>query len=191
MRVELEFRPGYQGRVDASSLQPGLILRKNEDEIRGLPLMIGNQKIPLGELCIVRRNLDVQNDLVLSGETQSLIKVGHSMKGGRLTVEGNTGDEVGVSMSAGIIHVHGNVGDWCGANENPNSSGMQGGMIFVDGSAGDEVGAGMRRGMIFVSVRTRLSTLGARMGAAEDHLVRWQIGRQTRSWDETGQHHCW
>lgn len=164
MRVDLEFHPPMQGRVDASSLQPDFILRMTRVEMEHLTLTISNQIIPLAEACTILCDPEGVDDLVLSGETQILTKVGHSMKGGKLTVEGDAGDEVGVDMTSGLIRVHGSVGDWCGANKTANSSGMQGGMIFVDGRAGDQVGAGMRRGLIYISKNTGQYT-GARMAA--------------------------
>jgi len=127
-------------------------------------LWMGHKTISLAEVCAVRKHVDKQDELVFSGETQGLIKIGYALTGGRLTIEGNAGDELGVGMSAGVIHVHGNAGDWCGANENPNSLGIQGGMIFVDGNAGDQVGAGMRRGLILVS-KNMGKYVGARMNA--------------------------
>jgi formylmethanofuran dehydrogenase subunit C len=164
MRVELVFRPGFQGRVDVSPLQPDLLLQMTGIEMERQSIIIANQSVSLAEFCTVHRYVDEMDELVFSGETQRLIKVGHSMNGGRLSVEGDTGDEVGVAMSAGLIHVHGSVGNWCGANESQNISGIQGGMIFVDGNAGDQVGAGMRRGLIFISKNTG-RYVGARMAS--------------------------
>jgi len=164
MRVELEFRARFQGRLDVSLLHPDLLLRMTGSELDHRSIMMGNQSVFLAEVCTIHHHMDKIDELIFSGETRRLIKVGHSMKGGSLTVEGDAGDEVGVGMSAGTLHVHGSVGDWCGANENPNTSGMQGGIISVEGSAGDQVGAGMRRGLIIIS-RNAGQYVGARMSA--------------------------
>jgi len=164
MRIELAFQPQIKGRVDVSRLQPSSVLQVSMKQLEHQTVIVANNPIPLVEVCRVRREIDKSDELVFSGETQRLIKVGLSMNGGRIMVEGNVGDELGVSMAAGSIHVHGSVGDWCGANEYPNSTGMQGGMIFVEGNAGDQVGAGMRRGLIFISKNTG-QYAGARMAA--------------------------
>jgi formylmethanofuran dehydrogenase subunit C len=164
MRIELAFQPGFQGRADVSRLEPDSVLRMSMKQLEHQTISVANTPVLLTEVCVIHRTIDKSDELVFSGETQSLIKVGHSMKGGRLTIEGNTGDELGVSMSAGVIQVHGSVGDWCGANENPNSFGMRGGMILVDGGAGDQVGAGMRRGLILIT-KNAGQYVGARMGA--------------------------
>jgi formylmethanofuran dehydrogenase subunit C len=164
MRVELEFHPGIQGRVDASPLQPEVLLAINGKELDHLPLWIGNLSYALAEICKIQRDLGRMDEIVFSGDTQRLTKVGYSMNRGKLMVDGDVGDEVGVGMSAGVIYIQGNAAHFCGANEHSNSIGMQGGIIFVNGNVGDQVGTGMRRGMIIVSKNTG-EYAGARMVA--------------------------
>jgi formylmethanofuran dehydrogenase subunit C len=63
------------------------------------------------------------------------------MRGGRITITGDAGDEVGRLMRRGLIDVRGRVGEFCGAS-------MIAGTIIAGGGVGPRCGAGMKRGTI-------------------------------------------
>ncbi len=109
----------------------------------------------------------------LSGEDTSQITfkntnnhlhyIGHKMKRGVITVEGNAGDYLGAAMQGGvlickgnvgeraadlmrrgILLIEGNVGEYCASN-------MQAGTVGILGNFGARLGYGMRRGTLLLA----------------------------------------
>jgi len=71
----------------------------------------------------------------------------YRMEGGRITVEGNTGNDTGQEMKTGEIVINGDSGHSLGAS-------MKGGKITVEGNAGVYTGIGMKNGEIAVNGNT-------------------------------------
>jgi formylmethanofuran dehydrogenase subunit C len=63
------------------------------------------------------------------------------MRGGKIFIEGDAGDETGSLMRRGLIAVGGRVGEFCGAS-------MIAGTVIAKGGVGRRCGAGMKRGTI-------------------------------------------
>lgn len=108
--------------------------------------------------------------LVLKGASARLDNVGHGMRSGRITVEGdcgnfaglgmrggtisvagNAGDFAACEMRAGLIDIFGKAGDFAGGALPGNMQGMRGGYLVVHGNAGHRAGDRMRRGLILVA----------------------------------------
>ena len=108
--------------------------------------------------------------LVLRGPAARLDNVGHGMRSGRITVEGDCGNHAGFEMRggtirvagdvgdfaacemrAGLIEVSGKAGDFAGGALAGNMQGMRGGYLVVHGNAGHRAGDRMRRGLILVA----------------------------------------
>jgi len=169
MQRTLEFI--YQGAfpVDFSGIIPEKVLEMPVNELKKTTILVGNDRIPLGDVCRLKTHLSQKEELILSGNTSCINQIGAKMTMGRLIVLGSTGHFVGLNMSGGEIEIRGNAGtnlganmqggfircsgdtgDYAGAALDGHARGMNGGMILIAGSTGKELGSGMRRGIIIV-----------------------------------------
>jgi formylmethanofuran dehydrogenase subunit C len=75
------------------------------------------------------------------------------MKGGRIIVHGNAGDEIGCWMRGGIIRIQGNAGSFPGIH-------MIDGVIMVEGDCCGRAGAEMTGGKIIIQgmINSKLSS---------------------------------
>jgi formylmethanofuran dehydrogenase subunit C len=154
--------------VEVEGLLPEKIGGMSRTEVEHLTVLVGNRRVPLGELFRVSgetadERLQFEGDLrgvhwVGAGMTRGTIRVrgnvgrhtGSDMAGGRIEVDGDAGDWLGASLRGGQILVLGGAGDRVGAAHHGAARGMTGGTIAVGGNVGHEAGAGMRRGVIAV-----------------------------------------
>jgi formylmethanofuran dehydrogenase subunit C len=72
------------------------------------------------------------------------------MRGGRITIHGDSGGWAGSMMKGGTIEIHGNASDYLGAPYRGSNEGLRGGKIIVFGNVGNEAGAHMKKGTIKV-----------------------------------------
>lgn len=77
-------------------------------------------------------------------------RIGAGLSEGRVTVEGDVGNEVGLAMSGGALVVEGDAGERAGAAPPGFKRGMSGGELIVRGSVGIEAGSIMRRGLLVI-----------------------------------------
>jgi len=153
--------------LEAEKIAPDHFLGKTASEIAALPLLYGNEAVPLGEFFSVSGNgsaeITIEGDLkrvkwIGARMTQGRIIIrgdvgmhlGSGMRGGEIVVHGNVGDWAGAEMAGGLIQIHGNAGHGLGGAYRGSPRGMNCGLIVVTGNAGNEVGAAMRRGVIAV-----------------------------------------
>lgn len=170
-RITLSIRHAPALRIDARELLPASLAALRASEIEQLPLWHGTQRLALAELFDVRLDA-VSGDtpcLVLLGDLSRFDRVGWTMNGGRIVVEGNAGDLVGAQMTAGSISVSGdsgsftacelaggrieiggNTGDFAAGALPGDMDGMRGGTLIVRGHAGERFGDRMRRGTALV-----------------------------------------
>lgn len=172
----LTLREALPARLDLSPLLPALA-EGGVSAVSHLPLSLGNQKLPLGELFSVQGNDPA--DVVLQGDLMRGDGIGAGLQSGSLRVEGNAGAYLGRNMSGGLLHVQGhagayagaemrqgrlqiegNAGDYLGAALPGAMKGMAGGQIVVHGDVGERCADRMRRGAILVA-----GQLGAYAGA--------------------------
>ncbi len=154
--------------IDFEGLTPAWASDKTLSEIERQPVRQGNRQLPLAELFRVEGD-PTDNRLQISGNLQSVHRIGakldsgtidiegnagrhlgSEMNGGTITVRGDVGDWAGCQMHAGTIRVHGNAGDYLGSAYAGSSRGMRGGTLLIDGNAGREAAHCMRRGLIAV-----------------------------------------
>ena len=166
-QLTLTQRQATAQRLDMRAFLPEHLAQLSLAEIAELPLQVGNQITPAGELfelsgkpCEDLRlvpaadNLDFigagmrQGELTVVGNAGDA--VGEGMRGGLLCVAGNTGDEAGTGLSGGELRITGNTGERLGGPSIGATQGMSGGQIHVQGNAGDRVGERMRRGLILI-----------------------------------------
>lgn len=154
--------------IEVEGLIPSALRDKGLDEIARLPIAVGNQTLPAGELFRISGNaaderIEMRGDLsgvhwigakMDRGEIRVLgpsgRHVGSEMSGGEISVDGDVGDYLGGQMQGGLIRVRGQAGHLVGAAYRGSPRGMTGGTILVHGRAGNEIGLGMRRGLIAV-----------------------------------------
>lgn len=144
MRVILRARKRAKPRIpiEAEAIIPQNFLRKND-----MTVYEGNKERKLEDLFFVTIEGPAvspdQVEVVLTGETGTIKRVGEYMNAGRIVVEGDIGMHCGNFMSAGEIVIKGNADAWL-ARE------MRGGKIICEGNAGHYCAAGYRgekRGM--------------------------------------------
>ena len=155
------------GRLDLSPLVPALAAGAHSTLAR-LPLVLGNQKVALGELFAI--DGDEPADCVLEGDLSRVDGIGTGLASGRLRVEGDAGAYLGlelaggeilvrgdvgpgaaVAMRKGSIRIDGSAGDYLGGALPGAMKGMAGGQVVVHGNAGARCVDRMRRGAILVA----------------------------------------
>ncbi len=140
MKVTLAMKPVTKGLIpiEAESIVPKNFLSGTD-----LSVWRGNRELRLDEVFSVSvegsadRSEDVE--VVLSGDTCRLKRVGEYMDAGRITVLGGIGMHCGNFMTGGTIEVHGNADGWLGRE-------MGGGTIICRGDAADYCASGYRGG---------------------------------------------
>ena len=140
MRVTLAMKP--MGRwsipIEAESIVPVNFLSGTD-----LSVWRGNRELGIEEAfsVLVEGDADRAEDVevVLSGETARLKRVGEYMGAGKITVLGDIGMHCGNFMSGGMIEIQGNADGWLGRE-------MAGGSIICRGNAADYCASGYRGG---------------------------------------------
>lgn len=172
--------------VFAECISPDVFQNKKPEEIGMLTVWEGNKQKPLRELFKVEESSGSEASIVIVGNVGKVRRIGASMtggqitingdagmhlgeeiKGGRITVNGNVGGWAGSMMKGGEIEIHGNVSDYLGAPYRGSSDGISGGRIVVHGNVGNEAGAHMRKGTLkiygnagqFIGFRMREGTI--------------------------------
>lgn len=156
-------------RLDLSGLLPETLAGMSEAETRGLPMHLGNRRLPLGELFELETGdgpddelllipLDTKLDYVGAGMRRGSIRVegsagdhaGSAMSGGLLIIEGDCGDFAGSALRGGHLQIHGNAGVRVGAPPAGERQGQRGGVIHVRGRVGERAGECQRRGLLLI-----------------------------------------
>lgn len=177
--------------VDVSTLVPHRLADISLGEIERLPLRCRNRTLDVGELFSVRGSNAMH--VVFENAHAKLHRIGAGLAHGRISVQGNAGDELGFAMTGGEmmvsgnagsfagcemqggeIHIEGSTGDFLGAALPGNKQGMRGGLIRIKGNAGDRAADHMRRGLILIEGNAG-AYLGSRM-LAGTVLVKGEIG---------------
>jgi formylmethanofuran dehydrogenase subunit C len=138
MKVRLSVRPTKKPfiPIEAEAIVPGNFLD-------GTDLLIwrGNRELRLDEAFSVSVEGDADRpedvEVILSGDTSRMKRVGEYMDGGRITIEGDIGMHCGNFMSGGTIEIRGNADGWLGRE-------MVGGTILCRGNAADYCASGYR-----------------------------------------------
>ncbi len=169
MPLDLTYLQSRSVPVEVEGITPDAVAGKSLDEVRRMPVFVGNAETELGELFRVAGDTA---DLHLNwhGELQGVHwigakmtsgrmlvhgaggrHIGSEMAGGEIVVEGDAGDWVGAELRGGVIQVRGSAGHLVGAAYRGSRRGMLGGTIVIGGSVGNELGHTMRRGLIVVA----------------------------------------
>ena len=130
-----------------------------EAAIAVLPVLVGNRRVPLGELFRVTGAGGDEPHLVVEGSTRGLDRLGAGMaagllevygdagaylglglRGGRVSLFGSAGDFAAAAMRDGLVEVRANVGAFLGAALPGAAHGMAGGAVLVACQGGPEAG---------------------------------------------------
>lgn len=154
-------------RIDCSPLTPDKLAGKTPEDIAGIELVSGRQRLPAGAL------FDISGDDVsqirFDNAHSKLDHIGHAMQSGEITINGNAGAYLGQFMENGLITVNGNTdiytacemqggqikingnaGDFVGGARSGYKNGMNGGTVIITGNSGERTGDHMRRGLILI-----------------------------------------
>lgn len=130
--------------VEAESIIPENFM---EESYRDLTVWEGNKERNLCDFFEIEITGNASSpgdiELVLSGDTRTIKRIGEYMAAGKISVEGDIGMHCGNFMTGGTIEIHGNADGWLGRE-------MRGGKILCHGNAFHYCGSGYRgekRGM--------------------------------------------
>ena len=144
-------------RIDCSPLTCEGLRGKTRAQIERIELPMGNTSVPVGDVFKVSGREAQQ--LIFSGDTDKLDRIGAQMTTGEIVVDGDGGDYLGLGMKGGMLRIAGNVGIFAACE-------MRGGELHVGGNCGDFLGGGLpgeRRGMFGGAVIVK-GNVGARAG---------------------------
>jgi formylmethanofuran dehydrogenase subunit C len=143
--------------IDCRLLTPDLLKEKSKEAIQSIP--IGNHTVA----DFFNVSGEDTNHIIFKNTNDQLHYIGHQMKNGAITIDGDVGDYLGAAMQGGvlickgsagertadlmrrgILLIEGNVGQYC-------ASRMRAGTVGVIGSTGAYLGFGMKRGTLLLA----------------------------------------
>ena len=117
-------------RLDLRGLLPSTLATLQAGEIEAMPIGHGAGLVALGELFRVEPQA-AQATLAFAGAgLERCDRIGWKLDGGRIVVEGDTGDYAGALMHAGELQVQGSARDLAACE-------MAGGSLTIDGDVRD------------------------------------------------------
>jgi formylmethanofuran dehydrogenase subunit C len=178
-------------RLDLSPLTPAGLAGLEPKAIEAL--IIGTNRAPLTVGDVFKLKGTDAAKLRLVGTTAGCDRIGHGLKEGEITIDGDAGAYLGAFMKGGKIVLTGSAGPWAGAAMAKGSIeiggdageraggvavgelwGMRGGRLVIGGKAGAMLGERMRRGLIIVG-RGADDYAGARM-IAGTIMIKGRVG---------------
>lgn len=169
MSLELHHQPISRVPLEVEGVLPETVRGKSLDDVRRMPVYLGNQQISLGEAFQVAGSTEDER-IDWHGDVSGVHWIGAKMQSGHMQVHGNAGRHVGSEMHGGTIQVDGDAGDWVGAEMHGgrihvrgraghlvaaayrgSRQGMTDGVILIGGDVGNEIGHTMRRGLLVVA----------------------------------------
>lgn len=169
MSLTLRQRQAPAQRLALRGILPETLLGMDDSDVAALPIAVGNQNTPLGELFTLERAsgdddllviepLDDRLDRVGEGLSSGRLQVrgdvgdyaGRAMQGGELTIDGHAGACAGSALAGGVLRIQGDAGDRVGAPGAGERQGQQGGLIHVRGNVGTRAGECQRRGFLII-----------------------------------------
>jgi formylmethanofuran dehydrogenase subunit C len=158
--------------VDCRALTPDLLTNKSLTEIKMTAL--GNQTVA----DVFDVSGDDANHIVFKNTNSQCHYIGHQMKVGTITIEGDAGDYLGSAMQGGVLICKGNAGQRA-------ADLMRRGILLIEGDVGEYCASSMKAGTVGV-----LGNTGARLGYGMKRgtlLLAKQPAEQA-TWLDCGQH---
>lgn len=152
--VTLKIKQAPTLYLEAESVTPDAFAGKSLDQIRGLPVYMGNEEFTIGEFFDVAGNAGAtaaEAKVIVKGDLSRVKYLGTKMSAGEMVIEGNADMYVGAWMSGGTLTVKGSVDGYAG-------TGMKGGELLIEGNAGNYLGSAYRgdwRGMQAGTIRVK------------------------------------
>ena len=165
---ELKDTPGQ--RLDLSPLVPERLAGLSRKDIEALPIGTTRETLTVGDAFKVKGK-DAEN-IHFVGTDDRCDKIGASLAGGAIFVDGDAGASLGAQMKSGKIGVTGSAGVLAGASMAGGeitirrdvgaqacgvafgeTMGMKGGFVTIGGDTGPLLGERMRRGLVVVGGR--------------------------------------
>lgn len=154
--------------IEAEAINPESFAKKGKEEIEGLLIWQGPQKLPLSEFFDVdltgSPSGPEETHIIMEGDFSRVKRIGEGMKAGSIEIRGCAGMHLGAEMAGGSILVDGDAGSWSGRE-------MKGGLIRIRKSCGDHVGSayrgswrGMSGGQIIIDGSARSQLGGGLVG---------------------------
>lgn len=126
--------------IEAETIRPENFAGKTAEEIKSLPIYIGNKAATIGDIFEVKVEGQGQVEhtcIVINGSVPRVKRLGEKMTAGRIDIKGDVDMHLGAFMSGGTISVNGNADAWAGRE-------MKGGEIIINGDAGNYIGSAYR-----------------------------------------------
>ena len=158
--------------LEAENVTPDALAGKSLDQIRALPVFMGNEQYTLGDYfdvagasgataadtrIVVKGDVSRVKYLGMKMSAGELVIEGNAdmyggawMTGGTLTAKGNVDSFAGTGMKGGELTIMGNAGNYTGSAYRGDWRGMQGGKLRVKGNVGSDTGYFMNGGEIIV-----------------------------------------
>ena len=104
--------------AEAEQLIPDVVAGKTAEEVRRLPLLVGNRRETVGDWfdVVVDEAGPAAPDLLLRGDLVRFKRLGEGMSRGAMVVAGRVGFHAGARMSGGSLTIAGDAGDLLGAH---------------------------------------------------------------------------
>jgi formylmethanofuran dehydrogenase subunit C len=132
--------------IDCRTLTPDLLQDKSVTNIKSLPL--GTQSVA----DVFDVSGEDTSNIIFKNTNNQLHYIGHQMKIGNITVEGDAGDYLGAAMQGGVLICKGNAGERA-------ADLMRRGILLIEGDVGEYCASSMKAGTVGV-----LGSTGARLG---------------------------
>jgi formylmethanofuran dehydrogenase subunit C len=155
--------------IEAEVIKPESLAGKSKEEIEGLLLWQGSERLPLSLLFDVElkgspSSSPEETHILMQGDFSRVKRIGEGMKAGSMEIDGPAGMHLGAEMAGGSILVKGDAGSWSGRE-------MKGGLLHIKGNCGDHVGSayrgswrGMTGGQIIIESNARSQLGGGLVG---------------------------
>lgn len=138
--LTLRLREVPKTGLEVEAILPENFVGKTLDDISNILVFLGNKRRKISDFFELTGEIakDVEEQrIVLDGDLSRVKRIGESMNGGEIFINGSVGIHLGEFMHGGKITVAGNARSWVGTS-------MTGGEIMIDGNARDYIGCGRR-----------------------------------------------
>ncbi|MDD1722993.1 MAG: formylmethanofuran dehydrogenase subunit C [Methanothrix sp.] len=141
--------------IEAEVIKPESLAGKSKEEIEGLLLWQGSERLPLSRFFDVElkgspSSSPEETHILMQGDFSRVKRIGEGMKAGSMEIDGPAGMHLGAEMAGGSILVKGDAGSWSGREMKGGWRGMTGGQIVIEGNARSQLGGGLVGGQITV-----------------------------------------
>lgn len=158
--------------IDCKQLTPDLLKAKSLTDIKAIPLAAQT----VGDVFDVSG--DDKTHVIFKNTNNQMHYMGHRMKIGSITIEGDAGDFLGAEMQGGVLICKGNVGERA-------ANAMRRGILLIEGGVGEYCASSMIAGTVGILGKTS-PRLG--YGMKRGTLLLAQKPTEQATWLDCGLH---